>query len=139
MRNAMRIMQKLMNSAIYPVIISPDGDGYLVHVPDFDSDTQGDTVAEAVMMAKDLIGLIGITNEDDGRPIPEPSTTEPAHKPGEMVAWVDVDFKRYRLMHDQKTVRVNISIPRYLKTLGEEAGINFSRELQERLIEKLAV
>ena len=67
------------------------------------------------------------------------STTEPAHEPGEMVAWVDVDFKRYRIMHDQTTVRVNTSIPRYLKALGEEAGINFSRELQERLIEKLAV
>jgi len=42
-------------------------------------------------------------------------------------------------MHAQKSVRVNVSIPRYLKALGEESGINFSRELQERLIEKLAV
>ena len=125
--------------AIYPVIISPDGDGYIVHIPDFDSGTQGDSIAEAIMMAKDAIGLLGITKEDKGKPIPKPSTTEPAHKPGEMVAWVDVDFKRYRLLHDRKTVRVNVSIPRYLKALGEEAGINFSRELQERLMEKLAV
>jgi predicted RNase H-like HicB family nuclease len=126
-------------NAVYPVIISPDGDGYVVHIPDFDSGTQGDTVAEAVTMAKDAIGLLGIAYEDDGDLIPKPSTKEPAHKPGEMVAWVDVDFKRYRLMHDQKSMRINISIPRYLKALGEEAGINFSRELQERLIEKLAV
>ena len=69
----------------------------------------------------------------------ENSDTEPAHKPGDMVAWVDVNFKKYRLMHDQKTVRLNVSIPRYLKALGEEAGINFSRELHERLIEKLAI
>ena len=128
-----------MNPAVYPVIISPSGDGYVVYVPDFDRGTQGRTMAEAVMMAKDLIGLMGIAHEDDGEPIPKPSVTEPAHEPGEMVAWVDVDFKRYRLMHDQKPTRVNISIPRYLKALGEEAGINFSRELQERLIEKLAV
>ena len=128
-----------MNSAIYPVIISPDVDGYVVHIPDFNSGTQGGTIAEAIFMAKDAIGLLGITKEDDGRPIPKPSTTEPAHEPGEMVAWVDVDFKRYRLMNDQKSVRVNVSLPRYLKALGEEAGINFSRELQERLIEKLAV
>jgi predicted RNase H-like HicB family nuclease len=124
---------------VYPVIISPDGDGYVVHVPDFDRGTQGDNIAEAIMMAKDLIGLMGITYEDNGKPVPKPSTKEPAHEPGEMVAWVDVDFKRYRIMHDQKTVRINISIPRYLKALGEEAGINFSRELQERLVEKLAV
>ena len=128
-----------MNNAVYPVVISPDDGWYIARVPDLGHGTQGKDLAEAVMMARDLIGLIGIDYEDDGKPIPKPSTKEPAHKPGEMVAWVDVDFKRYRLMHDQKTVRVNISIPRYLKTLGEEAGINFSRELQERLIEKLAV
>ena len=125
--------------SIYPVIITPDGNGYVVHVPDFDCGTQGDTIAEAIYMAKDVIGLMGITREDDGEPIPKPSTTEPAHKPGDMVAWVDVNFKKYRLMHDQKTVRINVSIPRYLKALGEEAGINFSRELHERLIEKLAI
>ena len=129
----------VMNHAVYPIVISPDGDWYVVRIPDFDCGTQGKGMAEAIFMAKDAIGLMGITYEDDGELIPKPSTTEPAHEPGEMVAWVDVDFKRYRLMHDQKTVRVNISIPRYLKALGEEAGINFSRELQERLIEKLAV
>jgi len=128
-----------MNQAVYPVVISKGKKYYVVRIPDFDCGTQGKTISEAVMMARDAIGLMGITCEDDRQPIPKPSTKEPAHKPGEMVAWVDVDFKRYRLMHDQKTVRVNISIPRYLKTLGEEAGINFSRELQERLIEKLAV
>ena len=128
-----------MNQAVYPVVISKGKKYYIAHVSDFDRETQGKDLAEAVMMARDLIGLMGITYEDKGKPIPKPSTKEPAHKPGEMVAWVDVDFKRYRLMNDQKTVRVNISIPRYLKALGEEAGINFSRELQERLIEKLAV
>ena len=128
-----------MNQAVYPLVISKGKKYFVVHIPDFDCGTQGENVAEAIMMARDAIGLMGITCEDDGQPIPKPSTTEPAHKPGEMVAWVDIDFKKYRLMHDQKTVRVNISIPRYLKTLGEEAGINFSRELQERLIEKLAV
>jgi len=124
---------------IYPVVISKGKKFFVVRVPDFDRWTQGKDIPEAIMMAKDLIGLMGITCEDDGDPIPKPSTTEPTHEPGEMVAWVDVDFKRYRIMHDQTTVRVNTSIPRYLKALGEEAGINFSRELQERLIEKLAV
>jgi len=128
-----------MNQAIYPVVISKGKKYFVVHIPDFNCGTQGKDMAEAIFMAKDAIGLMGITYEDDGLPIPEPPKTEPPHKPGEMVAWVDVDFKRYRLMHDQKTVRINISIPRYLKALGEEAGINFSRELQERLIEKLAV
>ena len=128
-----------MSSTVYPVVITPDDGWFVVHVPDFDRGTQGKDITEAIYMAKDLIGLMGTVCEDDGIPIPKPSTKEPAHEPGEMVAWVDVDFKRYRLIHDQKSVRVNISLPRYLKALGEEAGINLSRELQERLIEKLAV
>jgi len=128
-----------MSTAVYPVVISKGKKYFVVRVPDFDRGTQGKDIAEAIYMAKDLIGLMGTVYEDDGLPIPKPSTAEPAHEPGEMVAWVDVNFKRYRIMHDQKSVRLNISIPRYLKALGEEAGINFSRELQERLIEKLAI
>jgi len=45
------------------------------------------------VLAKNLIGLMGITCEDDGDPIPKPSTTEPAHEHDDMVAWVDVDLK----------------------------------------------
>jgi hypothetical protein len=35
------------------------------------------------------------------------------------------------------TMRINVSVPKYLKVLGDEAGVNFSQELQERLKEKL--
>jgi len=36
-------------------------------------------------------------------------------------------------------MRINVSVPKYLKVLGEEEGINFSQELQERLKERLCV
>ena len=36
-------------------------------------------------------------------------------------------------------MRINVTVPKYLKVLGDEAGINFSRELQERLKEKLCI
>ncbi len=36
-------------------------------------------------------------------------------------------------------VRMNVTLPKYLKILGEEVGINFSHELQERLKERLRV
>jgi predicted RNase H-like HicB family nuclease len=128
-----------MSSVVYPVVLIPENGGYVVRIPDFDSGTQGDNIADAIMMARDAIGLLGITKEDRGKPIPEPSTAEPEHAVGELVAWVDIDFQKYRLMHDHKSMRINISIPRYLKMLGEEAGINFSGELQTRLKEVLRV
>lgn len=123
---------------VYPIVLTPSTVGYVVHVPDLDIDTQGKDLAEAIYMARDAIGLWGICVQDSGQTIPEPSTGEPPHEPGDVVTLVDIDFDRYRKMHDMSSVRINVTVPAYLKAKAEEAGINFSRELQERLQERLA-
>ena len=56
----------------YPVILKRTDEGYYVEIPDFDSGTQGSTVAEAMEMARDAIGLIGIDLEDGKKEIPKP-------------------------------------------------------------------
>ena len=124
---------------VYPVILTPTDMGYVVTVPDLDINTQGKDLAEAIYMARDAIGLWGICEQDDGRTIPEPSTAEPDHEPQELISWVDIDFAKYRKANDMTTMRINVSVPKYLKVLGDEAGINFSQELQERLKERLHV
>lgn len=40
--------------------------GYVVYVPDFNINTEGDTLTEAIEMARDAIGAVGIDIEDDG-------------------------------------------------------------------------
>ena len=35
-------------------------------------------------------------------------------------------------------MRINVSVPKYLKIQGEEAGINFSQTLQDALKKQLA-
>ena len=125
-------------ATVYPVILTPaDEGGYVVSVPDLNIDTQGKDIAEAIFMARDAIGLWGICEQDDGRAIPEPSSIAPATEADELVSWVDIDFAKYRKASDMTTMRINVSIPKYLKSLGDEAGVNFSQELQERLKEKL--
>ena len=57
----------------YPIILIPDKNGYVVYVPDFDINTEGDTLTEAIEMARDAIGVVGIDMEDDGEVLPEPS------------------------------------------------------------------
>ncbi|MFZ3131851.1 MAG: type II toxin-antitoxin system HicB family antitoxin [Desulfosporosinus sp.] len=121
----------------YPIILTPAKTGFVVTVPDLDINTQGKDIAEAIYMARDAIGLWGITEQDDGRVIPDPSTIEPEHEANELVTWVDIDFDKYRRANDMTTMRINVSVPKYLKVLGDEAGVNFSQELQERLKEKL--
>ncbi|MDR3602981.1 MAG: type II toxin-antitoxin system HicB family antitoxin [Desulfosporosinus sp.] len=123
----------------YPIILTPAKTGYVVTVPDLDINTQGEDIAEAIHMARDAIGLWGITEQDDSRAIPDPSTVEPEHEANELVTWVDIDFDKYRKANDMTTMRINVSVPKYLKVLGDEAGINFSQVLQESLKEKLGV
>ncbi|TGE38167.1 HicB family protein [Desulfosporosinus fructosivorans] len=121
----------------YPIVLTPTQTGYVVTVSDLDINTQGKDIAEAIYMARDAIGLWGITEQDDGRKIPEPSSIEPERQSNELVTWVDIDFDKYRKANDMTTMRINVSVPKYLKVLGDEAGVNFSQELQERLKEKL--
>lgn len=124
---------------VYPVILTPDELGYSVTIPDIDRNTQGRDLAEAIYMARDALGAWAICEQDNGRVIPEPSTTEPPHETNELVSWVDIDFDKYRRANDMTTMRINVSVPKFLKVLGDEAGINFSQELQERLKERLHI
>jgi len=124
---------------VYPIILTPTDQGYVVTVPDLDINTQGKDLAEAIYMARDAIGLWGICEQDDGRIIPEPSASVPSHEADELVSWVDIDFTKYRKANDMTTMRINVSVPKYLKVLGDEAGINFSQVLQEGLKARLGI
>lgn len=128
---------------VYPVILTPttigSKAGYAVYVPDMKINTQGYDIADAIYMARDAIGIKGICEQDEGRSIPEPSTVEPEHEKDDIVTWVDIDFAKYRRANDLRTVRVNVTVPLYLKELGEERGVNFSQTLQNALKEELKI
>lgn len=88
---------KSMSKLVYPIILHPETEGgYSVSVPDLNIGTQGETVAECIDMARDAIGLWGICEQDEKRPIPEPSSLTPTHSEGEIVTLVDIDFDAYR-------------------------------------------
>ncbi len=123
----------------YPIILTPDGSGYVVTVPDLEINTQGNNLEEAIYMARDAIGAWGICQQDMGREIPRPSEKEPAHGTGELISWVDIDFDKYRRVSDMTSERTNITLPRYLKNLANNAGLNLSQELQIRLKEVLHI
>lgn len=122
----------------YPIILTPDAGGYVVEIPDFAIGTQGDSIPEAMEMARDAIGLMGIDMEDDGKSLPIPSTIESVSKgPGDIVTLVDVDFTEYRRQNDMRSVRRNVSLPCWLNAAAEKAGINVSAVLQAALKQQL--
>jgi len=122
----------------YPVIFTNTTDGYIAHAPDFPLDTQGGDLAEAIEMARDAIGLMGIVIEDANKPLPTPSAPDRvAHEPGEIVSMVDIDFTEYRRANERRTVRRNVSLPSWLNTEADKAGINVSAILQTALKQEL--
>lgn len=124
---------------VYPIILSPADTGYVVYVPDLEINTEGKDLADAIFMARDAIGLWGISEQDAGRQIPEPSTLSPKISTGEIVTLVDIDFTAYRRAHDNRTVRKNLTIPSWLNVEAENAGINFSQLLQSSIKEALGI
>ena len=124
----------------YPVIFKKLSDGYAVHVPDFPLDTQGDDLTEAIEMARDAIGIMGIDMEDDEISLPKPSNPENvACEAGELVSMVDIDFTEYRRANERRTVRRNVSLPSWLNAEAEKAGINVSAILQTALKRELQI
>ena len=46
---------------IYPVVFTPlETGGYLVYVPDLKINTHGESLADAILMARDAIGVVGL-------------------------------------------------------------------------------
>lgn len=124
----------------YPVVLTSCRDGgYLVYVPDFDINTEGDTLTDAIEMARDAIGLVGIDMEDGHKELPAPSALEDVAKGSEkaIVSLVDVDFAEYRRQNDLKSVRRNVTLPSWLDFEATRSGVNVSAILQRALKQEL--
>jgi predicted RNase H-like HicB family nuclease len=126
----------------YPVILTPDekDGGFDVYIPDFEKNTCGNDIYEALEMAQDAIEMVGVYREDENLPIPAPSKLEDiAHAAGSTVTLVAVDFDEYRRKTETKAIKKTLSLPSWLNAKAEAAGINFSAVLQDALKERLAI
>lgn len=126
---------------VYPIILTPAAKGeYIVSVPDFNTNTEGKNLADAIDMAKDAIGQMGCYYQDIKKKIPTPSDINSIKtKKNEIKTLVDIDFDLYRRQHDKRTVRKNCTIQSWLNYEAEKAGINFSAALSEILKQKLGI
>lgn len=143
-------MSTIIKKDVYPMFVVEEKEDFLVYVPDWEIYTEGKSIIDAVEMARDAIGLKGIDYEDDNKDFPEPSNYENAKIKAKnnseifdysmgFLTMVDVDFVEYRRKNDNKVVKKNCTIPHWLNYEAEKANVNFSKILQEALIEKLGV
>ncbi|MCL2047480.1 MAG: type II toxin-antitoxin system HicB family antitoxin [Defluviitaleaceae bacterium] len=127
--------------AAYPILLSNGNTHIVVSIPDFDINTQGKTEVEAIEMARDAIGIMGIDMEDENEALPTPTALCDIKKENDtdIVTLVDVDFTEYRRKNDLRAVKKNCTIPSWLNAEAERAGVNFSAILQTALKHELKI
>ena len=124
---------------VYPIYLQEANEGgYCVRIPDFDQYTEGKDLADAILMARDAIGQMGVYYEDKGKEIPSPFSAKVEMEKNEIKSLIDVDFTEYREKNENRLVKKNCTIPYYLEREAEKRGINFSRVLTEELARRLA-
>lgn len=128
---------------VYPVIIQKDkseNEPYrLVYIPDFDAYTEGDSVADCINMARDLIGLNCLSlDEDDNKSFPKSSKFDDIKcNDNEFVTLVDVDYSEYKKQYSTKVVRRNVTLPSWINYEAEKSGVNVSAILANALKQEL--
>lgn len=125
----------------YPVILSQGKTMVIAYIPDFEINTQGENITDAMEMARDAIGVVGIDMEDEGESLPEPSAVSEVKTDSgdDIVTLVDVDFGEYRRKNDMKAVKKTLTIPSWLNFEAEKAGVNFSAILTAALKSELKI
>lgn len=125
---------------VYPAIFTPLPSGeYDVRVPDLPGCiTCGKNLADAIEMAEDAISMWLCDAEDNQESIPVPSEKLTADHP-QFINFVVADIEKYRRENDNRAVKKTLTIPNWLNSQAEKAGINFSQTLQTALKKQLNI
>ena len=124
----------------YPVIFENDDGKIGVRVPDISGCfTFGETVTEAIEMAEDAIAMMLVHYEDNNQAIPKASNILDVKIKNGFVNYVIADTDAWRKQFSEKAVKKTVTIPAWLNYKAEEAGVNFSQELQNALKQRLKI
>lgn len=143
---------------IYPVLFYEEKEGgYSVFVPDLEkalntsASTCGSTLEEAMAMAEDLIAGLVLDEMEEGRKIPPSSKIEDVsfeelEKKLDIENWdyiskfktyIAVDISSFTEKWGKELVKKTVNIPKWVNTKAEDLKINFSKTLEEALLEKI--
>lgn len=124
---------------VYPAVFTyEEGQEIAVVFPDLDVATSGVSDEDAVLSARDLLGLVLFGMEEDGEDLPAPSPVANVHhEANEVVVLVDVFMPSVRLAQQTKCISRTVTLPAWLNALALENKINFSQVLQAALIQQL--
>ena len=130
-----------MAKYVYPAVFHPNAEdgSFTVTVPDLPGCiTEGKDLADAIYMAGDAAAMWLWYAENQREAIPAPTQPRAVAAP-EFVNYVRADTDDYRRRNDARAVKKTLSIPNWLNTQAEQAGVNFSQVLQDALKERLGI
>lgn len=109
--------------------------GYTVEVPDLPGCvSEGDSLADAIIMATDAACGWVLDELEDGKPVPSASAlSDISPDEGGFATLLVLDMDSYADKYGSKAVRKNCTIPAWLNTFAEQHDINFSQVLQDSL------
>ena len=129
-----------MKKYLYPAVFEKEESGYSVIFPDLGIATSGETLEEAMDMAKDALCLMLYDLEESKQPIPAASDMRELSCPeNAFLSLVACDTMEYRRFYSSKAVKKTLSIPAWLNTMAEREDINFSAVLQKALKAELHI
>lgn len=125
---------------LFPAIFHKEGTGYWVEFPDLPGCyTEGDSVSNSYEMAEEVLSLFLYQLQVDGTSVPTPSSPDNVEiKQGDFASLVQP--RLIDVVDDEdgrRSVRTNVTLPKWLKEEAERFKINFSAELQSALFRKL--
>ena len=126
----------------YPAVFTQEDEGgYSIHFPDIEGCyTQAETITEGMENAADALCLMLYEMERQHKNLPPMTDTrEIKSTGGDIVTLITCDTKFYKNYFEGKSVKVNATIPLWLREEGEKRNVNFSQILQAGLKEYLGV
>lgn len=130
-----------VNRYFYPAVFTyEEGQEIAVFFPDLDVATSGENEDDALLSARELLGVVLSGLEEDGDVIPKASSLrDVVVEENEKVVLIDVFMQSYRMANVNRSVNRTVTLPAWLNAAALEVDLNFSQVLQEALKEKLAI
>lgn len=132
-----------MNKYVFPALFEREegGEGYTVTFPDLPGCiTEGDSLDEALSMAKEALALHLYGMEEDGDEIPQPSDIlSLAPVEDGFYTLIEVRTSLIRDKEMNRSVSKNVTIPKWLEVEATKANLNYSQILQHALKEQLGI
>jgi len=131
-----------MAKYVYPAVFErEDSGGYSIYFPDLEGCyTQAETIAEGIENASDALCLMIYELEKQGKAIPKNSNIKGfSVKEDDIVTLISCDTQFYKNYFESKSVKINATIPLWLKEAGEKQHVNFSQILQKGVKEYLQI